>query len=81
MKYGTDFTVEPIPKRHGHKQTVKPFYAKKEIMDTANTVKQFKNPPEIREYWRIHKQKQRALGGRGKLKLSSPLGYKTKPMV
>jgi hypothetical protein len=26
-------------------------------MDSA---KQFKNPPEIREYWKIHKRQQRA---------------------
>jgi len=26
-------------------------------MDTA---KAFKNPPELREYWRIHKRKKRA---------------------
>jgi hypothetical protein len=25
-----------------------------------DTDKQFKNSPEIREYWRIHKQQQRA---------------------
>jgi hypothetical protein len=28
------------------------------VMDTA---KQFKNPPEIREYWRVHKAKERQL--------------------
>ncbi|MGA3289506.1 MAG: hypothetical protein ABSD42_04615 [Candidatus Bathyarchaeia archaeon] len=30
------------------------------VMDTQ--VKQFKNPPEIRDYWRIHKAIQRAKG-------------------
>jgi hypothetical protein len=58
LKYGVDFTVKPIPKRsHGQKATVKPFHAKEEVMDT---IKQFKNSPEIREYWKIHKRQQRA---------------------
>ena len=58
MRYGIDFTVEPIPKRsHGHTQTVKPFYTKKEVMDS---VKLFKNPPELREYWRTHKRRSSA---------------------
>ena len=29
-------------------------------MDTVNTVKQFKNSLEIRQYWRIHKREERA---------------------
>jgi hypothetical protein len=32
-----------------------------EQYSVIDTNKAFKNPPEIREYWRIHKQKQRAL--------------------
>ncbi len=60
MKYGIDFTVEPLSKAYSHGQKpikVKPFNAKLSVMDLD---KAFKNPPEIREYWRIHKQKQRA---------------------
>jgi hypothetical protein len=57
LRYGIDFTIEPLNKRHGHKQTVKPFYTKKEVMDSA---KAFKNPPEIRRYWQEHKATQRA---------------------
>lgn len=56
MKYGRDFVIEPLPKKC-HGQMVKPSCAKKVVMDLD---KAFKNPPEIREYWRVHKQKQRS---------------------
>jgi hypothetical protein len=62
LKYGIDFTVEPIPKRsHGHKQTVKPFYTKEIVM--SQTAKTFKNGPEIRDYWKQRKRAQRAKEG------------------
>jgi hypothetical protein len=63
LKYGVDFTVEPIPKRHGHKVRVKPFHTRESVMDT---VRQAKNPEPtqeiliLRKYWRIHKAKERA---------------------
>jgi hypothetical protein len=57
LKYGIDFTVKPLLKRHGHKATVKPFHTVQEIMDTP---KSFKNSAEIREYWKLHKRKERA---------------------
>jgi hypothetical protein len=59
LKYNDDFTVEAMPKRsYGHKQRAKPFYAKEEVMDTS--AKQFKNSQDIREYWRVKKQEERA---------------------
>ena len=58
MEYGVDFTIEPLKKRsHGHKQAFKP--SRVNVID-METPKQFKNPPALREYWRIHKQEQRA---------------------
>jgi hypothetical protein len=57
LKYNVDFTVEPIPKRHGQKARVKPFYTKEGIMQN---VKQFKNPPALREYWRTKKAEERS---------------------
>lgn len=61
MRYGVDFTVEPIPKRcQGHKQTVKPSQAIKYVMDPElETKKSFKNCVEIRNYWADHKRAQR----------------------
>lgn len=57
MKYGADFTIEPLPKRHGHKIRVKPSHVKASVMDTP---KQFKTSPEVREYMRNLKRKERA---------------------
>jgi hypothetical protein len=58
LKYGEDFSIEPLRKRcHGHKEMVKHRYAREVLMEPP---RQFKNCPEIREYWALRKRTQRA---------------------
>jgi hypothetical protein len=57
MEYNRDFTVSLLPKRsHGQKRKVKP-RPKKDM--SMNQTKTFKTPPELREYWRLHKRIER----------------------
>ncbi len=58
MQYESDFIIEPLKKRsHGHRATVKP---RPNTVNVMETKRQFKLSPELREYFRVCKQRERA---------------------
>ncbi|HUJ84759.1 MAG TPA: hypothetical protein VLV84_04050 [Candidatus Acidoferrales bacterium] len=60
MRYGVDFTVEPLRKRQGHKRIVKPSSTVEKSMVMDNQLPPSPEQAFMREYWRIHQRKHRA---------------------
>lgn len=60
LRYGVDFVVEPLKKRHGQRKKRKPSSTVEESMVMDNQAPPSPEQSALREYWRSRKREQRA---------------------